>query len=255
MKKKQKFKFPNQVKGWLSYQEGKLLYQLAQVNPHLGAVVELGCFHGRSTICLIQGSQKVKGGKVYSIDNFSWDKKVDRLPNFYPHFNKNLKKWHLRNKVVVFRGETNMIVKKWQQSIRLLFIDASHFYPNVLKDYLNWSKWVAQGGIIAFHDSEWPGVHRLIRELVLQGQLKNLKAIKGKNSTGLSYAFKPLRKERSSQWQRWRDWLKFNLFFLDSFWPRFKMDINQRSVYNPKDFYFRFFGHLNKYWQELKSLS
>lgn len=62
-----KFYFPRSVKGWLSFEEGRLLFKLAQLNPHLGVVVGAGCFHGRSTICLVQGSQCVGGGKIYSI--------------------------------------------------------------------------------------------------------------------------------------------------------------------------------------------
>lgn len=238
------FIYPKKISGWLSYQEGKFLYQLAQLNSHLGVIVELGCYHGRSTICLVQGSQQVSGGKIYSVDNFSWDERVDTLPNFYNRFKNNIQTWKMTDKVVVLQGDSVKIGKKWQRPIRLLFIDASHFYPSVLKDYLTWSKWVVPGGIIAFHDSEWPGVNRLVGELILAGKLTNFKAIKGKGSTGLSYGEQPLPDEKTSWWQKWQTWLGFKLFFLASFWPRFKMNVNQLSIVNPCDWRFRLFGRL-----------
>jgi len=53
-----KFIFPEDVEGWLWDKEGEELYKLAQRNKDLGVVVELGSYHGKSTICLAQGKKK-----------------------------------------------------------------------------------------------------------------------------------------------------------------------------------------------------
>src|SRR5690606_30630361 len=46
------FRFPSDVQGWLSYREGKTLYDLARGKR----VLEIGSYCGRSTICLAQSA-------------------------------------------------------------------------------------------------------------------------------------------------------------------------------------------------------
>lgn len=51
--------------------------------------------------------------------------------------------------------------------IGLLFLDASHEYLDVRRNFEFWSPKVMTGGYIVFHDAAdcWPGVKRVVSEL------------------------------------------------------------------------------------------
>ena len=56
------------------------------------------------------------------------------------------------------------MVKDWEKPIRLLFIDGGHKYEEVKMDFDSWSPFLVDGGMIIFHDSDWPGVKKLLGE-------------------------------------------------------------------------------------------
>jgi predicted O-methyltransferase YrrM len=43
-------------------------------------------------------------------------------------------------------------VKEWSRPIDFLFIDASHAYADVERDFREWSPFIKAGGYVAFHD-------------------------------------------------------------------------------------------------------
>lgn len=60
-------------------------------------------------------------------------------------------------------------VREVGHPVRLVFIDGDHRYESVKNDIAAWSPCVIDGGIIAFHDLNWPGVARAIAELLASG--------------------------------------------------------------------------------------
>src|SRR5215218_9929513 len=56
------------VEGYLTEQEGKLLYELAGGGTAPGVIVEIGSWKGKSTICLALGSKAGQGKIIYAID-------------------------------------------------------------------------------------------------------------------------------------------------------------------------------------------
>ncbi|MCS6951010.1 MAG: class I SAM-dependent methyltransferase, partial [bacterium] len=56
------------VEGWLTVEEGELLYQLARACKGKGVIVEIGSFKGKSTIWLAKGSLAGAGVRVFAID-------------------------------------------------------------------------------------------------------------------------------------------------------------------------------------------
>ena len=56
------------VPGWLTRSEGKLLFNLAKSCAGRGVIVEIGSWKGKSTIWLAKGSQAGQNAKVYAID-------------------------------------------------------------------------------------------------------------------------------------------------------------------------------------------
>ena len=78
------------------------------------------------------------------------------------------------------------VAKKWDKKIDLLFIDGSHLYSDVKKDFWDWENFVEKEGKILIHDSRktlkdprdkvflmgWNGPTRLVSEIVKGGKYK-----------------------------------------------------------------------------------
>lgn len=187
--------FPKDIDGWLGEEEGEILYWLAQKNINLGCVVELGSFHGKSTICLAQGTKKVNGGKVYALDNFMGDRYIwFRKKSFYNKFVSNIQKYSLSDLIEPIKGDFSEIVKDWNKPIRLLFIDGSHSYTDVKKDFTKWESKVSNGGTIVFHDAlAWPGVTKFVSEIIKSGKYSSIKT--NDTYSGLVYLTKSMKGE------------------------------------------------------------
>ena len=86
-----------------------------------------------------------------------------------------LNDWHLIN------GFSHDVVESWDKRIDLLFIDGSHHYEDVRRDFQQWSRFLVADGRILIHDSRkdntvadpsdehfsrgWMGPTRLAEEL------------------------------------------------------------------------------------------
>jgi hypothetical protein len=65
----------------------------------------------------------------------------------------------------------------WQEPIRFLWIDGAHSYEQVGRDFRNWTPFLVDGGIVAFHDTyEWEGVRRVIDEEVIRSTVSRSSA-------------------------------------------------------------------------------
>jgi len=61
-------KLTQKIDGWLTENEGRLLYRLAKNCRGHGAIVEIGSWKGRSTVWLGKGSMRGSRTKIYAID-------------------------------------------------------------------------------------------------------------------------------------------------------------------------------------------
>ncbi|HKZ34407.1 MAG TPA: class I SAM-dependent methyltransferase [Patescibacteria group bacterium] len=229
------FQFPQSVNGWLSIQEGELLYTLAQKNPLKGCIVELGSYHGKSTICLSQGTKAIQGKKVYTVDRFIGGEDIGPEKNFYHHLIDNVRDFGLKDWVIAIKGDTAESAKNWKDPIRLLFIDASHTYDNVRRDFDAWQKHLIPDGIVVFHDSvDRPGVHRVVREVILSGRFGGVATHRDPQSTGLTYLIRTL--DRVGLFQRVRSLIIFECKSLPKIKGRILQSIKERGE---GDFWFR----------------
>ena len=222
------FQFPQKIKGWLSLQEGKVLYELAKKNHSAGWVVELGSYYGKSTICLAQGARDARKQKVLAVDRFTGGADIGPETNFYHRFIKNVNEFDLQDWVVAVKGDTAEKARIWRVPIRLLFIDASHDYSSVRRDFKAWQEYLIDGGVIVFHDSvDRPGVHMLVRELILSGRYTNVVTHRDPQSTGLTYFVRsPV---RVSIFQRWIFLVRFELISLPKIPGRILQSIKDRG--------------------------
>ncbi len=69
-----------------------------------------------------------------------------------PLFRHTLAVFALENTVIPIVGRSETVGRVWQTPLSLIFIDGSHAYESVLKDYQIWSKHLMPGGYLVFHD-------------------------------------------------------------------------------------------------------
>jgi predicted O-methyltransferase YrrM len=167
------------IMGWLDEAEADLLMSatlkacIELPKPH--SIVEVGSFHGKSTV-LFGGVLKAffSETKVYAIDPHegvvgATDQLIEELSPTLEAFERNIKQHELSDVVVLIKDYSFNV--KWNKPISLLFIDGLHDYPNVSRDFYHFSKWVSNGGYIAFHDyaDYYPGVMAFVNEILSTG--------------------------------------------------------------------------------------
>lgn len=144
------------IHGWSTLDELEFLYQTAGSVEKRGVIVEIGSWQGRSTVCLAQGSRKGNNVKVYAIDPFTGSSE-NQKPGLkiwtLDDFKNNLSKAGIQDMVVTLVATSEEAARDWNKPIEFLFIDGAHEYEFVEKDFLFYSPYIINGGIIAFHDT------------------------------------------------------------------------------------------------------
>jgi predicted O-methyltransferase YrrM len=176
-------KLISDVDGYLSLREAGLLYLLARYGPCKGAVVEIGTYKGRATMCLAQGVKDRGEGKVFTIDPFKdfWTSNPDNPRLLFKaglakrEFLENIRKVSLKKYIKLFTATSKKASRGWRMPIRLLWIDGRHEYKYVKKDFKCWEPFVSRGGIIAFHDIRFEGPKTVIFENISDtGRFKDI---------------------------------------------------------------------------------
>lgn len=156
------------VEGQISEREARQLVELTGLIGSDSVIVEIGSFRGRSTLALALGSRLHCGNRVYAVD--------PHLPfsgvlggRFGPEDQAELYRSIVENSagdiVSVVSLPSVAAARAWNdRNIGLLWIDGDHRYESVLQDYEAWLPFVADDGIVAFHDVPFEGVQRVIRE-------------------------------------------------------------------------------------------
>ena len=123
------------VKGFLSDKEAKKLQELFLNVHHLGSVLEIGTYCGKSTLNFGLIAKKI-GGLIYTVDHHTgseehqlgeeyhdedlYDDRIGRF-NTLPEFLKNIKSSNLFNYVIPIINNSKEASKTFFESIGLLF--------------------------------------------------------------------------------------------------------------------------------------
>jgi predicted O-methyltransferase YrrM len=155
----------NRVEGWLSPDQERWLFEQAYALPDEANIVEVGSFRGRSTCFLASGCRGTKK-KVFAVDTFDGEEKDFGYRGYLEDFSRSVTRAGLSEYVQPLRGVSWEVAAAWDRPIHLLFVDGSHEYEDVLRDFRGFAPHVAPGGTIAFHDVEkvWPGPLRAWHE-------------------------------------------------------------------------------------------
>jgi predicted O-methyltransferase YrrM len=156
------------IEGWLFDDQERWLFKRARSLRDGANIVEIGSYKGRSTCCLGFGCRGTKK-RVFAIDRFDGGPDLPQY-NSYDDFCANVKRCGLSECIQPVVGSSSEIAKDWNEPIGFLFIDGSHLYEDVVRDFENFFPHVVSGGLIAFHDvhEDHPGVLKAWHEIIKQ---------------------------------------------------------------------------------------
>ncbi|MEK7170552.1 MAG: class I SAM-dependent methyltransferase [Patescibacteria group bacterium] len=176
------------IQGWASDPELHALFDMAKTCTGNGVIVEIGSWKGKSTVALGLGSQAGKNVPVYAIDPHTGSpdhlaKRHGEAIWTFDEFKKNIASAKVENIVKPILDFSDKVALTWDKPIELLYLDVNyHAYEPGKEDFLTWSKFVVDGGIIALHNTYpalrvviqeqqpfhgWPGPRKILRTFVL----------------------------------------------------------------------------------------
>jgi MMP 1-O-methyltransferase len=151
------------VPGWLTDEEGEALYELARGCTARGAIVEIGSWKGKSTICLGLGSRAGNGVRIFAID--------PHTDYRFGDFTRNIERAGIADLVTPIAALSQPAADDFHEAIELLFVDGSHEESLVREDFDKWVPKVLEGGWVAFHDTTWTaGPRRVVGERVYRSR-------------------------------------------------------------------------------------
>ena len=153
-------------KGFLDDEEGMRLYDLARKHAHLGPIVEIGSYCGKSSVYLGSGAREA-GGTLVCVDHHrgseeqqpGWehhdpelvDPRVGRMDSL-PLLRRTLHDAGLEHMAIVVVGASVLVARLWSAPLGMVFIDGGHSLEAATADYEAWGHRVVPGGILAIHD-------------------------------------------------------------------------------------------------------
>jgi MMP 1-O-methyltransferase len=156
------------VDGWLGRQEGRLLYRLAAEADPAGAIVEIGSWHGRSTIWLAAGSAAGRNARVVAVDPHSGTHLRSEGESTEHVLRRNLARAALDDRVDVVVATSSEAATEWAQPVSLLWIDGDHTYESARRDFELWQPHLLPDAIVALHDTfVSSGPERVVREKLI----------------------------------------------------------------------------------------
>ena len=161
------------VKGWLLQSEARHLYKLASELEPGSVIVEIGSYHGKSTLALCFGAQ-VSGAAVYAIDPHEhyvedMNKDIQFGPADNLKFLENMARAGVGDVLKVVNLSSFQVAKYWQEPIDLLFIDGRHDEQTINHDTRCFGRHVKTDGSMLLHDRLYAPVRKRIGELMGSG--------------------------------------------------------------------------------------
>jgi predicted O-methyltransferase YrrM len=153
------FQEVNKIEGWFTEYECLALRPYVQSIRKDGLLVELGTYHGRSTLFYRLTNPDIR---ILTID-------VCKQYNVAQTIPKQIDPSVLMvGNIFQVPGDSQEVVKLFRWPIDFLFIDTRHTYIDTLDTLMEWSRFVKPGGYIALHDytTGFPGVGQAIEEFI-----------------------------------------------------------------------------------------
>ena len=154
------------VKGFLSDKEAKKLQELFLKVHHLGSVLEIGTYCGKSALNFSEVAKDVNG-LIYTIDHHTGSEEHQRGEEYHdselfderlkkfntlPEFLNNLKSKKMAKFIIPIIDKSQNASNFFSEKISLLFIDGGHSFETALSDYNAWKDKIFSDGLLVIHD-------------------------------------------------------------------------------------------------------
>lgn len=133
------------VDGYLFPHEAVFLYWLARSGPGEGAIVEIGSYRGRSTLCLAAGVKGRRATRIVAVDPHVYGTEGD--------LRENLAHFGMSELVETVVAPSVIAAGAWTGPVRVVFVDGHHEKASVEADVDGWLPFLEPGGFLALHDS------------------------------------------------------------------------------------------------------
>lgn len=156
----------DEVKGFLSAEEGEALFTNALSVSSIGPILEIGSYCGKSTVYLglackntdntlyavdhHAGSEEHQPGEMFH-DPELYDASARQMDSFRA-FRRTLRLADIGDSVVPLVAPSALSARHWNTPLGMIFIDGGHSLDAALTDYRGWTGHLRQGGILAIHD-------------------------------------------------------------------------------------------------------
>ena len=154
------------IKGFLSDKEAKKLQELFLKVHHLGSVLEIGTYCGKSALNFSEVAKDVNG-LIYTIDHHTGSEEHQRGEEYHdselfderlkkfntlPEFLNNLKSKKMAKFIIPIIDKSQNASNFFSEKISLLFIDGGHSFETALSDYKAWKDKICADGLLVIHD-------------------------------------------------------------------------------------------------------
>ena len=151
--------------------ELRALYNIALTCPQGTIALEIGSHFGASSCYIAAGLAQING-HLFCVDTWHNETMPEGEQDTFAEFQKNTN--GLKQKITPVRKRSDEINDSdIKTPINFAFIDGDHSYISVKRDFELVKKWLAEDGIIAFHDFSslyFEGVTRVIGEALASGK-------------------------------------------------------------------------------------
>jgi predicted O-methyltransferase YrrM len=139
------------IGGWLSKPQARVLAGYAEKVDSGHWIVEVGSHHGKATVLMAKAKPGETG--LLAVDPFD-DPRWGGGSAAFAVFKSNLAAAGVAKEVSLFRGSSAEAASRWSgDRIGLLYIDGAHDRRSVLTDMRAWRPYLAQQGLVLFHDA------------------------------------------------------------------------------------------------------
>jgi predicted O-methyltransferase YrrM len=153
-------------KGFLDEEEGLRLHELARAHAHLGPILEIGSYCGKSAVYLGSGA-KAAGGVLFCLDHHRGSEENQRGELYHdpevfdavaervdtlPFLRETIRRADLEDVAIPVVARSATFARFWSAPLGMVFIDGGHTFEAAHTDYESWSPKIARGGILAIHD-------------------------------------------------------------------------------------------------------
>jgi len=147
------------VDGWMTQGQARALFDAAAACPPQGTIVEIGSFHGRSTIML--ASATPTDANVLAIDPHAGnDRGPQEIDGYeaeanedHETFVRNVADAGVADRVTHLREFSDDALDQIDGEIDVLYVDGAHRYAPAKRDIDRYGARVSDGGTMLVHDS------------------------------------------------------------------------------------------------------